>query len=56
MVVNDFEFFAITFAVMGLALFGIIGVWRILFSYEITEKDVRVLLFHVVPLFPPMLG
>ena len=51
MVVNDFQFFAITFIVMGAVLFAMLGIWRILFSYEITDKDVRVLLFHVVPLY-----
>jgi hypothetical protein len=51
MVVNDFQFFAITFTVLGVVLFGMMGVWRILFSYEVTDKDVRVLLFHVLPLY-----
>jgi hypothetical protein len=51
MIVNDFQFFAITFVVMGIVLFGVMGIWRILFSYEITDKDVRVLLFHFVPFY-----
>jgi hypothetical protein len=37
-------------AVIGLLLVGSSLIWRMLFSYQITDKDIRVLLFHALPI------
>jgi hypothetical protein len=38
-------------AAIGLLLVGSSLIWRILFSYQITDKDIRVLLFRAVPIY-----
>jgi hypothetical protein len=38
-------------AVIGLLLVGSSLIWRLLFSYQITDKDIRVLLLHAIPIY-----
>ena len=44
-------FLAATVALMGLAAFIFFYLFRLIFSYEIRDKDILVRLFHFLPLY-----
>jgi hypothetical protein len=51
MILERILWLAATIAVMGLAAFAFFYLFRLIFSYEIREKDILVRVFHFLPLY-----
>ena len=51
MVLDNLILIAETLIVMGLLVVAMIQVWKIFFAYQITERDITVLLFHITPIY-----
>jgi hypothetical protein len=51
MVLNNLMLIAEALLVMGVVLAGMILIWRALIAYRITDRDITVLLFHILPVY-----
>lgn len=51
MILENLQLLAIVILLMGLALYALLFLFRLLFAYKITDKDITVLLFHIVPIY-----
>ncbi len=51
MELNGLLLIIFSLAVMGLLAVTVEGLWRHVFAYQITDKDVRVLLFNRLPIY-----
>lgn len=51
MLLERIIFLAATVALMGLAAFAFFYLFRLIFSYEIRDRDILVRLFHFLPLY-----